>query len=83
MITAMLRDQPSAYGLRDARWTSTNVGAMIERLFGVTYTPQHIARIMRASKESTELLPRMLRIELRDLLRHRSIDEVRTRMRKS
>lgn len=83
MITAMLRDHPSAYGLSDARWTSTNVGVMIERLFGVSYTPQHVARIMRSSKESIELLPRMLRIELRDLLRHRSIEEMRTRMRKS
>jgi transposase len=82
MLTAMLRDTPSTYGLRDQRWTSTNVGVMIQRLFGVEYTPQHVARLMRAAKDSKELLPRMLRLELRDLVRDRTINELRTRITK-
>lgn len=83
MLIAMLRDDPSAYGLRSDVWTIADTQAMIKRLFDVEYTPQHVGRLLRQATTSNNLLPPMLRIELDDLLAQNNIMVVRRRIRAS
>ncbi|MBU3741458.1 MAG: hypothetical protein FGM24_04140 [Candidatus Kapabacteria bacterium] len=80
MLAALLRDAPSAYGIASDTWTIADVRQMIERVFGVRYTPQHVGRLMRGAQNVDEHLPPMLKIELQELLGKNNIGVVRRRV---
>lgn len=82
MLSALLRDAPSAYGYEHSTWRVTDAQHVIKRLFGVEYTPQHVGRLIRAAQRSAETLPPMLRVELDDLLRMNNINVVRRRVQR-
>lgn len=46
-LPALLKQGAEAYGFRGEVWTCTRVAAVIEREFGVTYTPQHVGNLLR------------------------------------
>lgn len=80
MLAAILRDAPSAYGIATETWTVVDVRRLIERVFGVRYTPQHVGRLMRAALTSTEHLSPMLQVELEELLRANNVRVIRRRV---
>jgi transposase len=47
-IPAMLAKGAEAYGFRGEVWTRKRVAAVIRREFGVTYSPGHVGRILKA-----------------------------------
>lgn len=82
MLTALLRDTPTAYGYEHSPWRVKDAQHVIKRLFGVEYTPQHVGRMIRMAQRSTEMLPPMLQVELDDLLRMNNINVVRRRVQR-
>lgn len=46
-LPALLEQGPAAYGFRGDVWTRPRVVTVIEREFGVTYTPQHVGNLLR------------------------------------
>lgn len=46
-LPKLLEKGPGAYGFRGDVWTRPRVATVIEREFGVTYTPQHIGNLLR------------------------------------
>ena len=47
-IPALLEKGAETYGFRGDVWTRKRVAAVIRREFGVTYSPGHVGRILRA-----------------------------------
>lgn len=80
MLTAMLRDSPEVFGIDSSRWLIKDVALMIERLFGVAYTPQHVGRLIRAANASSLIVPPVVMLELRDLIGDRTVAELRNRI---
>lgn len=46
-LPSLLRQGPKAYGFRGDVWTRPRVAKVIEREFGVRYTPQHVGNLLR------------------------------------
>lgn len=46
-LPELLAKGPGAYGFGGDVWTRPRVAAVIEREFGVTYTPQHVGNLLR------------------------------------
>ena len=46
---------PSAFGFVGEAWTTRRVAALIKELFGVSYHPAHVSRIVRALGQSSQL----------------------------
>lgn len=47
-IPELLRRGAESYGFRGDLWTRDRVAEVVRREFGVSYTPQHIGRLLRA-----------------------------------
>jgi transposase len=45
-VPALLRQGATAFGFRGERWTRQRVVEVLRRLFGVTYHPAHISRLL-------------------------------------
>ena len=62
-LTAEQREQlrvelakgPSVFGFVGEVWTTKRVAALIKELFGVSYHPAHVSRIVRALGQSSQL----------------------------
>jgi|LakMenEpi03Aug12_release.lakeMendotaPanAssembly.Ray.scaffolds.fasta_scaffold337962_1 transposase len=80
MLSALLRDDPTAYGYEHSSWRIADAQHVIKRLFDVEYTSQHVGRLIRAAQQSTEALPPMLRVELDELLSMNNVNVVRRRL---
>jgi transposase len=46
-IPALLARGASAYGWRDDRWTTARVALMLKQVFGVSYHPGHVSKLLR------------------------------------
>lgn len=46
-LPVLLDKGPEAYGFRGDVWTCKRVGKVIERHFGVSYTPQNVGKLLR------------------------------------
>jgi len=46
-IPALIARGAETFGFRSDRWTTARVTAMLEQVFGVTYHPAHVSRILR------------------------------------
>lgn len=80
MIGVLLSEGPRAFGFDQPQWSRTTLGTMIERLFGVRYTPQHVGRLLHGKPVDTPAEP-LLRIELDDILRSVDLDRLRDSIR--
>lgn len=47
-LPALLAKGAEAYGFRGAVWTRKRVAQMIRREFGVSYSPRHVGRLLKA-----------------------------------
>lgn len=47
-VPRLLERGPEAYGFRGALWTEGRIAQVIRQVFGVSYHPAHIGRILRA-----------------------------------
>jgi len=47
-LPALLAKGAEAYGFRDALWTRKRVAQVIRREFGVSYSPRHVGRLLKA-----------------------------------
>lgn len=46
-IPALLARGAAAYGFRDDRWTTRRVAAVLKQVFGVSYHPGHVSRVLQ------------------------------------
>jgi transposase len=53
-LPALLDRGAEAFGFRGAVWTRARVAAVIKRIFGVTYHPAHVSRILKAIRFSRQ-----------------------------
>jgi transposase len=80
LLRALLVDAPRDYGIDADSWNRTHVQQAIKRHFGVTFSIQHVGRIMKQSAEETSELPRVTRLELKDLIKKSDIARIRSRI---
>lgn len=48
-IPLLLAQRAEPYGFRGEVWTSKRVAVVIKRVFGVTYHPDHVRKLLRAA----------------------------------
>jgi len=53
-LPELLRRGAEHFGFRGEVWTRKRVGAVIHREFGVSYTPVHIGRVLKAMRWSSQ-----------------------------
>lgn len=53
-LRALLRRGAEAHGFHGALWTRARVAMLIEREFGVTYSPRHVGRLLAALNWSVQ-----------------------------
>jgi len=46
-IPALLARGAEAFGFRGSRWTTIRVAALLQQVFGVSYHPAHVSRLLR------------------------------------
>lgn len=46
-IPALLAPGPAAYGISGDKWTTVRVATVFSQVFGVTYHPAHVSRLLR------------------------------------
>jgi transposase len=46
-LSALLARGPAAYGIRGDRWTTKRVAIVLKEVFGVSYHPGHVSRLLR------------------------------------
>ena len=56
-LIAELKKGATAHGWRNELWTGERVGALIERLFHVTYSPDHVRKLLRQKLHWTSQKP--------------------------
>ena len=56
-LVAELKKGATAHGWRNELWTGERVGALIERLFHVTYSPDHVRKLLRQKLHWTSQKP--------------------------
>ena len=56
-LVAELKKGATAHGWRNELWTGERVGALIERLFHVSYSPDHVRKLLRQKLRWTSQKP--------------------------
>ena len=56
-LVAELKKGATAHGWRNELWTGERVGVLIERLFHVTYSPDHVRKLLRERLHWTSQKP--------------------------
>lgn len=46
-LPALLGRGAQAFGFRDSRWTTARVAAVLKQVFGVSYHPAHVCRLLK------------------------------------
>lgn len=82
MLTALIRQDPREFGYQEDYWTRVSLGAMIERFFGIRYSPQHVGRLLNRAETDTSKLPHMINLELLGLLNDTNFPAVVSRLRR-
>lgn len=80
MLEVLLKSKPKANNIDAPQWDRSLVQSVIERLFGTTYSLQHCGRLLRSAQASSRVFPRVVKIELSDLLKKADIARIRTQM---
>jgi hypothetical protein len=80
MLRALLRTSPRDHKIACDAWSRALVAAAIERLFGHRYSLQHVGRIMRRIENETQPIPKVVHLELKDLLAGTNISRIRTHL---
>lgn len=82
MLRALLKSSPRDHHVESDVWTRPIVAAYIERLFGPTFSLQHVGRLMRRIELDSKPIPKVVRLELEDLLQGVDVSRIRTRIRR-
>ena len=80
LLRALVLDSPIDHGLDAEHWDRALLQQMVKRLFGVSYSLQHIGRLLKRLLADKQPLPRVTRLELTDLLKKSDIARIRTRI---
>lgn len=82
MLIVLLQGKPSEFGLEAETWSRKLAMITIQRLFGVTYTLQHIGRLIVSTQQpSTKQITMIENVE--DFTLQRSIHEIKQLIRKN
>lgn len=81
MISAFLCDAPGDHGIMAVQWDRKLMQATIKRVFGVSYSLQHVGRLMKRAQSDKNVLPPMARAKLQELLRKSDIARIRSRIK--
>ena len=83
LLRALLSDTPRDHGIDADAWNRALVQQAIKRLFGVSFSIQHVGRLMKNAAQETSSLPKVTHLELKDLIRKSDIARIRTRINDS
>lgn len=80
LLRALVQDSPRDHGLSAEHWDRPLLQQMIKKLFGVSYSLQHIGRLLKRLLADKQPLPSVTRLELTDLLKKSDIARIRSRI---
>lgn len=80
MLRVLLNSSPRDHRIESDVWTRPLVGEYIERLFGRRFSLQHVGRLMRRIELDSKPIPKVVRVELEDLLQGVDVSRIRTRI---
>jgi transposase len=80
MLRVLLKSSPRDLRIESDIWTRPLVAEYIERLFGRRFSVQHVGRLMRRSELDSKPIPKVVRLELEDLLQGVDVSRIRTRI---
>jgi len=83
LLRALVMDSPMDHGLDAKHWNRVLLQQMVKKLFGVSYSLQHIGRLLKRYLTDKQPLPRVTRLELTDLLKKSDIARIRSRISSS
>lgn len=83
LLRALLKDKPSDHGIEAEVWDRSLLQLAIKRLFGVTFSLQHVGRLRKQLETNDQPLPKVVSVELHDLLRKSDIARIRSRISSS
>ncbi|MBU3678945.1 MAG: helix-turn-helix domain-containing protein [Candidatus Kapabacteria bacterium] len=81
MLRALMSSSPRDHRIDSDVWTRQLLAEMIERLFGPRFSLQHVGRLMRRIESETHPVPKVVHLELRDLLKGADISRIRSQIR--
>lgn len=81
MVTAMIREDARHFGFAQREWQPWMLQRIITKIFGVTYSRQHVGTILRRAQSDPSRLPKMLTVELSDLLSNADVTVIRGRFK--
>lgn len=82
MLRVLLNTSPRDHRLDSDIWSRPLVADCIERLFGRRFSLQHVGRLMRRIELDSKPIPKVVRLELEDLLQGVDVSRIRTRIRR-
>lgn len=82
MLRALLGSTPRNHNIESDVWTRQLVATMIERLFGPRFSLQHVGRLMRRIESETRPVPKVVQLELQDLLKGTDLSRLRTQIQR-
>ncbi len=80
LLRALLRDTPRDHGIDADSWNRSLVQRAIKRLFGVSFSIQHVGRLMKNAAQETSSLSKVTQLELKDLIKKSDIARIRSRI---
>jgi transposase len=80
MLRVLLKSSPRDRHIESDVWTRPLVAEYIERLFGRRFSLQHVGRLMRRIELDSKPIPKVVRLELEDLLQGVDVSRIRTRI---
>lgn len=82
MLRVLLNSSPRDHRIDSDAWTRPLVAEYIERLFGRRFSLQHVGRLMRRIELDSKPIPKVIRLELEDLLQGVDVSHIRTRIQR-
>lgn len=82
MLRVLLNSSPQDHRIESSEWTRPLVAEYIERLFGRRFSLQHVGRLMRRIELDSKPIPKVIRLELEDLLQGVDVSRIRTRIQR-
>ena len=82
MLRALVASSPRDHRIDSDVWTRQLLATMIERLFGPRFSLQHVGRLLHRIESETQPIPKIVHVELRDLLRGTDVSRIRSQIRR-
>lgn len=82
MLRALVSSSPRDHRIDSDAWTRQLVASMIERLFGPRFSLQHVGRLMRRIESEARPVPKVVHLELQDLMNGTDLSRLRTQIRR-